>query len=126
MSVVDVTGPASGSGPRVTLFTEGTYPFVVGGVSTWCDLLLRGLPDVRWSVFALTGAELEEPVFELPPNATLGGHLQLWGPRVPRRTGPRPQRRPGRGRGRAAGPVRGRGGGWPAPPRQVPAPAGGR
>ncbi|WP_432511819.1 DUF3492 domain-containing protein, partial [Kineococcus esterisolvens] len=95
MSVVDVTGPASGSGPRVTLFTEGTYPFVVGGVSTWCDLLLRGLPDVRWSVFALTGAELEEPVFELPPNATLGGHLQLWGPRVPRRTGPRPQRRRG-------------------------------
>ncbi|WP_432577325.1 DUF3492 domain-containing protein, partial [Kineococcus esterisolvens] len=98
MSVVDVTGPASGSGPRVTLFTEGTYPFVVGGVSTWCDLLLRGLPDVRWSVFALTGAELEEPVFELPPNATLGGHLQLWGPRVPRRTGPRPQRRRRRGR----------------------------
>ncbi|WP_432549485.1 DUF3492 domain-containing protein, partial [Kineococcus esterisolvens] len=119
MSVVDVTGPASGSGPRVTLFTEGTYPFVVGGVSTWCDLLLRGLPDVRWSVFALTGAELEEPVFELPPNATLGGHLQLWGPRVPRRTGPRPQRRRGRGRGAGAGHVGGGVGCCTRPPEQV-------
>ncbi|WP_432509527.1 DUF3492 domain-containing protein, partial [Kineococcus esterisolvens] len=121
MSVVDVTGPASGSGPRVTLFTEGTYPFVVGGVSTWCDLLLRGLPDVRWSVFALTGAELEEPVFELPPNATLGGHLQLWGPRVPRRTGPRPQRGRGRGRGVGAGLGGGVVGWWAAPRHTVPA-----
>ncbi|WP_432524380.1 GT4 family glycosyltransferase PelF [Kineococcus esterisolvens] len=121
MSVVDVTGPASGSGPRVTLFTEGTYPFVVGGVSTWCDLLLRGLPDVRWSVFALTGAELEEPVFELPPNATLGGHLQLWGPRVPRRTGPRPQRRRRRRREQAAELVRGLLGWSPDPLDLVPA-----
>ncbi|MCI2238158.1 DUF3492 domain-containing protein [Paenibacillus sp. TRM 82003] len=86
--------PVDGAaGPRVTLFTEGTYPFVVGGVSTWCDLLVRGLPHVDWSVFALTGADLQEPVFEFPGNARLAGHLQLWGPREPRRTGPRPRGR---------------------------------
>ncbi|WP_432498259.1 GT4 family glycosyltransferase PelF [Kineococcus gypseus] len=87
-----VAGPAADA-PRVTLFTEGTYPFVVGGVSTWCDVLLRGLPGVRWSVFALTGAEQEEPVFALPAGAVLAGHLQLWGAREPRRTGPRPRGR---------------------------------
>jgi glycosyltransferase involved in cell wall biosynthesis len=39
---------------RALLTTEGTYPFVVGGVSSWCQQLLRGTPDVQWSVLALT------------------------------------------------------------------------
>ncbi|WP_432502600.1 GT4 family glycosyltransferase PelF [Kineococcus arenarius] len=70
---------------RVLLLTEGTYPFVVGGVSTWCDLLVRGLPHVEWSIFAFTG-NVDEPVFQLPPQAQLAGHLHLWGPaRTPRR-----------------------------------------
>ena len=31
---------------RVALVSEGTYPFAMGGVSTWCDQLIRGLPEV--------------------------------------------------------------------------------
>ncbi|GAB7193436.1 GT4 family glycosyltransferase PelF [Kineococcus sp. NUM-3379] len=81
--------------PRVLMLTEGTYPFVIGGVSTWCDLLLRGLPDVDWLVFALTGGDAGTPRFELPPNARLAGHVRLWG-------SGRPPRRPAGGpRGRA-------------------------
>ncbi|WP_432564491.1 GT4 family glycosyltransferase PelF [Kineococcus sp. SYSU DK003] len=68
------------------LLTEGTYPFVMGGVSTWCDLLVRGLPDLDWEVFAFTGGEVDQPVFELPAQARLAGRLHLWGSqRTPRR-----------------------------------------
>jgi glycosyltransferase involved in cell wall biosynthesis len=33
--------------------TEGTYPYAQGGVSTWCDLLVRGLRDVEWQILPL-------------------------------------------------------------------------
>ncbi|MFP5347589.1 MAG: GT4 family glycosyltransferase PelF [Actinomycetes bacterium] len=75
-------GNGSGHGPgrrvRVLLVTEGTYPYVVGGVSTWCDLLLRGLPDVEWSVCALSGPDVDTPAFRLPENATLAASVRLW------------------------------------------------
>jgi glycosyltransferase involved in cell wall biosynthesis len=29
----------------VALINEGTYPYVSGGVSAWCDKLVRGLPE---------------------------------------------------------------------------------
>ena len=35
---------------RVALVNEGTYPYVTGGVSTWCDQLVRGLSDVDWDL----------------------------------------------------------------------------
>lgn len=34
----------------VCLVVEGSYPYVTGGVSAWADGLLRGLPDVSFSV----------------------------------------------------------------------------
>ncbi|WP_369051976.1 DUF3492 domain-containing protein [Kineococcus terrestris] len=73
------------SRPRVALLTEGTYPFVVGGVSTWCHQVVTGLPEFDFELVAVTSPELEEAVFRLPPNARVGAHLQLWGPRAPRR-----------------------------------------
>ena len=60
------------------MVTEGTYPYVIGGVSTWCDLLINGIPDVHWLVYALTAGKLDRPAFELPPHAELAGHVQLW------------------------------------------------
>ena len=36
--------------PRVLLVTEGTYPYAVGGVSSWCQLLLTNLTDFDWQV----------------------------------------------------------------------------
>ncbi|MEZ0164201.1 GT4 family glycosyltransferase PelF [Kineococcus sp. LSe6-4] len=88
---VDATAGNGATGaPRVLLLTEGTYPHVVGGVSTWCDLLVRGLPDLQWAVFAFTAGDVGEPVFELPPQVRATGRLHLWGTaRVPRPPGPR-------------------------------------
>ncbi len=34
----------------VCLVVEGSYPYVVGGVSTWCHNLIRELPDLKFSV----------------------------------------------------------------------------
>ena len=36
----------------VLMTTEGTYPYGAGGVSTWCDALLRNTPDVRYDAAA--------------------------------------------------------------------------
>ena len=67
------------SGPRALLVTEGTYPFIVGGVSTWCDILVRGLADVDWRVLPVTaGGVLRESLFEFPDNVRLAGHIDLW------------------------------------------------
>ncbi|MDP9189209.1 MAG: DUF3492 domain-containing protein, partial [Actinomycetota bacterium] len=30
---------------RILLTTEGTYPYAVGGVSSWCDLLVKRLSE---------------------------------------------------------------------------------
>ncbi len=39
---------------KVALVSEGTYPYAMGGVSVWCDQLMRGLSDYRWEMVALT------------------------------------------------------------------------
>ncbi|MQY12312.1 D-inositol-3-phosphate glycosyltransferase [Streptomyces sp. RB5] len=65
---------------RVTLLTEGTYPHSQGGVSVWCDQLVRAMPEFDFRVLALTGTG-REPLTWQPP-ATLGEitALPLWGP----------------------------------------------
>ena len=37
----------------VLLTTEGTYPYAIGGVSSWCDLLVRGLAEFDWFVLPI-------------------------------------------------------------------------
>ena len=75
-------GPSAGASantPEVLLITEGTYPFVVGGVSTWCDVLVSGLRGVSWQVLPITaGGVVREQRFQLPSNANLVAHLDLW------------------------------------------------
>ncbi len=62
----------------ITLVTEGTYPCAYGGVSVWCDQLVRGMPEHRFGVRAITGTGGEPPVWELPENVTFG-YVPLWG-----------------------------------------------
>ncbi|MEV6203997.1 GT4 family glycosyltransferase PelF [Streptomyces sp. NPDC051771] len=87
------------SGRHVTMLTEGTYPHVHGGVSTWCDQLVRGMPEVTFEILALTGSGREPVTWELPPNVTRHTAFPLWGhPRGP--AAPTRARRPPRGRAR--------------------------
>ena len=74
------------TGRHVTMLTEGTYPLVHGGVSTWCDQLVRGMPEVDFHIVSLSGSGREPVTWELPPNVRRHTSVPTWGPR------------PGRGR----------------------------
>jgi glycosyltransferase involved in cell wall biosynthesis len=63
----------------VLLCTEGTYPYVGGGVSTWCDILCRELGEYEFITYAITGCPEVTLRFELPANARSVLHIPLWG-----------------------------------------------
>ena len=46
---------------KVALVGEGTYPHQFGGVSVWCDQLVRGLPQYDFTLVPL-GTTLEQAV----------------------------------------------------------------
>lgn len=65
---------------KIALITEGTYPVVTGGVSTWCDQLVVGLPEHDFDVVALTGSGINRVVWDLPSNVTKVRMIPVWGP----------------------------------------------
>lgn len=73
--------------PRILLTTEGTYPYVMGGVSSWCDLLVRGMPEFDWQILPIVAPHGKPPVFELPSHAREVGRIEVWSEELPR--GPR-------------------------------------
>lgn len=66
--------------PKVTLVTEGTYPYYWGGVSTWCHALVHGLPDVDFTILSIISDPNREPLFELPPELPVVA-VPMWGTR---------------------------------------------
>ena len=84
---------------KIALMTEGTYPFAFGGVSVWCDQLIRGMPGYDFHLVALVGTAAEPAVWALPGNVVSMVTMPLWGP------APGPARRRVRGR-RARLPLR--------------------
>jgi len=63
----------------VLMTTEGTYPYSSGGVSTWCDALLRNTPDVRWTLLPLMMNPHIEQKFDPPDNVRRVINVPLWG-----------------------------------------------
>jgi glycosyltransferase involved in cell wall biosynthesis len=63
----------------VLMTTEGTYPYSAGGVSTWCDALLRNTPDVRWTLMPLMMNPHIEQKFDPPENVRRIINVPLWG-----------------------------------------------
>ncbi|MEV0635765.1 GT4 family glycosyltransferase PelF [Streptomyces sp. NPDC050619] len=76
------------TGRHVTMLTEGTYPHVHGGVSTWCDQLVKGMPEVDFHILSLTGSGREPVTWELPPNVRRHTSVPTWGPRPGRARAP--------------------------------------
>jgi glycosyltransferase involved in cell wall biosynthesis len=68
-----------GSGIKVLLTTDGTYPCYTGGVSVWCDQLVRHSPDVTFRIFALAYSPSQRSVYSMPPNVEACQILPLWG-----------------------------------------------
>ena len=67
----------------VLLCTEGTYPYLGGGVSTWCDVLCKGLSEIDYYIYAITGHPDVTLRYELPPNVKKVIHIPLWGAEEP-------------------------------------------
>jgi polysaccharide biosynthesis protein PelF len=63
----------------VLMTTEGTYPHASGGVSTWCDALLRNTPDVRYTLLPLMMNPHIEQKYEPPANVRRVINVPLWG-----------------------------------------------
>ena len=64
--------PAPQSEPvaDVTLFLEGTYPYVLGGVSSWVQQIITGLPELKFSLLYI-GAKQDPKAkqhYKLPDN----------------------------------------------------------
>lgn len=66
---------------EVLLIAEGTYPFHWGGVSTWCHLLIRDLPEVNFTLYSLVADPLTKPQINLLPNVVDFLPVPLWGVR---------------------------------------------
>jgi len=69
---------------RIALLAEGCYPFVTGGVSTWCDQLMRGMPDHEFEVVAIAGTGGEQPAMAMPENVRSLRCVALWDLQPPR------------------------------------------
>lgn len=54
----------------VCLLLEGTWPYVRGGVSSWINQLIQGLPEVTFSVLFIGGQREAYPQrhYQIPPN----------------------------------------------------------
>lgn len=68
----------SSGGRQILLTTEGTYPFTRGGVSTWTDALIRGLPQYNFHILAIIPNPHATREYTPPANATIQP-LPLWG-----------------------------------------------
>src|SRR5260221_13772179 len=67
------------SGISVLMTTEGTCPYGAGGVSTWCDALLRKTPDVRYTLLPIMMNPHIESKFDPPANVQGVINVPLWG-----------------------------------------------
>jgi glycosyltransferase involved in cell wall biosynthesis len=64
----------------VALIGEGAYPHQLGGVSVWCDQLIRGMGDYRFRIVALVATGREPMAWQLPDNVASNDVVPLWGP----------------------------------------------
>lgn len=64
--------------PHVVMANEGTYPFMGGGVSTWCNQICGGLSSVDFDVIAVTGDTHAKWKYERCASIKRVVHIPLW------------------------------------------------
>lgn len=57
---------------KICLLTEGSYPYVVGGVSAWVQMLMEGLPEFEFNVYSIGAFAKDRGNFKykIPANCT--------------------------------------------------------
>lgn len=71
------------SSRTILLTTEGTYPCFSGGVSHWCDQLIRRLPNYEFDVLAVSNSPHQRPIYQFPRNVRNYMMLPVWGTEEP-------------------------------------------
>jgi glycosyltransferase involved in cell wall biosynthesis len=74
----------------VCLLLEGTYPYVPGGVSSWVDQIVRGMPDLTFSLFYLGNQKALRgtPHYKLPENVISLSEVYLYDKLTPAESKP--------------------------------------
>ncbi len=68
----------------VLFIAEGTYPFIRGGVSTWIDQIIKGMPDLKFGVLFL-GSRKEDYdgiKYDLPKNLLFMRDIYLFSEKI--------------------------------------------
>jgi polysaccharide biosynthesis protein PelF len=65
--------------PCILMTTEGTYPFMGGGVSTWCHELTQQMPEVEFKILAIVANPYLSQQYQLSKNVTQVLKVPLWG-----------------------------------------------
>jgi glycosyltransferase involved in cell wall biosynthesis len=57
---------------KICLLVEGSYPYVIGGVASWIQLLINGMPDYEFVVCSIGAEEKDRGKFKykIPPNVS--------------------------------------------------------
>jgi polysaccharide biosynthesis protein PelF len=58
--------------------TEGTYPYLSGGVSSWCYTLIKSMKDVDFHVISVVGNQNVEILYDIPENVKNLYMVPLW------------------------------------------------
>ena len=58
---------------------DGTYPHYRGGVSTWCDQLVRRLSNVDFHLLSIVHSPFQAKIYDLPQNVRSLEAISLWG-----------------------------------------------
>lgn len=67
--------------PTILFATEGTYPYIMGGVSSWSDQLINGLDDFDFRVMTIVGPYPIEPAIDIPEHVVELIPVHFWRPR---------------------------------------------
>jgi polysaccharide biosynthesis protein PelF len=65
--------------PCILMTTEGTYPFLSGGVSNWCHELTQQMPEVDFKILAIVANPYLPQQYQLSANVTQVLKVPLWG-----------------------------------------------
>ncbi len=68
---------------KVVWTGEGTYPYVTGGVSTWADLLMKGLMNIDFILIPIQMHPYVKLKFSIPQNVVDILNVPLWGTEEP-------------------------------------------
>jgi polysaccharide biosynthesis protein PelF len=74
-----------GNRMRVCFVLEGSYPYITGGVSSWVQDMIEGMPDIDFVLFSISPSGVQTLKYNLPENVV--EHKDIILSDIPKSTG---------------------------------------